>query len=166
MKRIGFRVEVPEWHFYEDRRRWIYDLTDPGITEDAWEEGRVVAFIDAEGYFERPDQFDPLPAGSWRRLPFQYFERASDIPIGHVEIERLVVAFGTDARRSKDGRREGLLQRLAQAIVGGWRRLFRHAAPVRDVLFLRLVVLTPFEKRPAKKHDFRIDAYEPGEPMP
>lgn len=166
MKRIGFRVEVPEWHFYEDRRRWVYDLTDPALTEDAWEEGRVVALIDAEGYFERPDQFDPLPAGSWRRLPFRYFERASDIPIGHVEIERLDVAVDTDAKPSKDGRREGLLQRLGHGVVDGWRRLFHSPAQKRDVLFLRLVTLTPFERRPAKAHDFRIDAYEPGEPLP
>ncbi|MEX1829020.1 hypothetical protein [Luteibacter sp. CQ10] len=166
MKRIDFRVEVPEWHFYENRRRWIYDLTDPGITGDAWEEGRVVTFIDAEGYFERPDQFDPLPVGSWRRLPFQFFERASDIPIGHVDIERLVVAFGTDVERFEDGRRKGLPERAAHAIARGWRRLFHPAAPKRDLLFLRLVMLTPFERRPVKKHDFRIDVYEPGEPVP
>lgn len=166
MKRIGFSVEVPEWHFYGESRRWIHDFTDSDITEEAWNTGRVVAWIDAEGYYDGHDQMEPLPPGSWRKLPFQYFEHASDVPTGRFDIERLMVAFGIKLRPFANERPRGRFERIVHAMLTWWKRVRDDDTHMHDVLFLRLVVLTQFEKRPAKRHDFRVDVYDPDEQLP
>ncbi|MDF3981291.1 hypothetical protein P3W24_04835 [Luteibacter sp. PPL201] len=167
MKRISFSVPLSEWHFYKERRRWVYDLTDPILTEQAWSDGRVAVWIDGRGYIEGHDQTVPLPPESWRRLPFRYFQIGSDIPLGNFEPERLDVSFGIHVRPSAVPPRWGAIGRCLRIAGRWWRHLAHPDMQVHDVMFLRLVALSPFDQPLRDEdHDFRVEVYEPGEPMP